>query len=46
MTTQSSRQDATATSDVWHQIEASLMPDRAEISVDCGEAVRGYNESQ
>ena len=46
ITMQSSRQDTTATLDVWHQIEASLMPDGAEISVDCGEAVRGYNESQ
>ena len=43
MSTQSSRQDAPPALDVWHQIEASLMPDRAEISVDCGEAVRGYH---
>ena len=41
ISTQSSRQDAPPASDVWHQIKASLMPDIAEISIDCGEAVRG-----
>lgn len=46
ISTQSSRQDAPPSSGVWHQIEASLMPDIAKISVDCGEAVRGYHQSQ
>lgn len=46
ITTHSSRQDATANLDAWHQIGASFMLDRAEISIDCGETVRGCNESQ
>lgn len=40
--TRSSRREAQQASDVWHRIEANLMPEAAVISVDCGKTARSH----